>query len=194
MRPQFIIVLAIALAPLASAQTFDLMRVSATGGKSMTNWHGQAALQMVNFELGRSLSKRTDVAFVFGPASIEQPRSWFGDAFGEGNERVHAISGSLLARRHFRVESDRAVPYVEMSSGPMWASKRVPAATSRFNFISQAGAGVMLMPKSRFPVILGYRFAHISNGGYAPRNPGLNISSLVIGTRIRTGTLRLRSR
>jgi Lipid A 3-O-deacylase (PagL) len=189
-----LLVLIALAAPLASAQQIDVMNISAAGGKSMTNWHGQAALQMFNFELGRSISKRTDVSFVFGPASIEQPRSWFGDAFGDGNERVHAISGSLLVRRHFRVDSDRAVPYVELSSGPMWANRRVPAATSRFNFISQAGVGVMLMPKSRFPVILGYRFAHISNGGYAPRNPGLNISSIVIGTRIRTGTLRLRSR
>lgn len=189
MHRSIAIFLVLAFAPaFAFAQTFDFANIYATGGKSMTNWHGQAALQTINFELGRSISKRTDIAFVFAPTSIDQPISWFGGDFGDGNERVHAISGSILMRRQFRVDSDRAVPYVEISSGPMWANKRVPAATSHFNFISQGGAGVVLMPQSRFPVILGFRFAHISNGGYAPRNPGLNISSLVIGTRIKSGT------
>jgi Lipid A 3-O-deacylase (PagL) len=184
---RLIAVLVLTLAPaLVFAQKVNYASIYATGGKSMTNWHGQAALQTLNFEIGRSLSKRTDVAFVFAPISIDQPISWFGGDFGEGNERVHAVSGSLLARRHFRVNSDRAIPYLEVSSGPMWANKRVPAATSRFNFISQGGFGVELMPQNRFPVVLGIRFAHISNGGYAPRNPGLNITSIVIGTRIRS--------
>jgi hypothetical protein len=31
------------------------------------------------------------------------------------------------------------------------------------------------------PVLIGYRFSHISNGGYAPRNPGLNVSSIMVG-------------
>jgi len=175
-----------AFVPLvASAQTFNRARVYAEGGKSMTNWHGQAAMQLVNFEVSHAFSPRTEVGFVFAPVRMQQPRSWFGNVFGDGNEDVRAISGSLLFRRNFKLQSPQYNWYLEASSGPMWAEKRVPANTSRFNFISQAGAGFVLMPQSRFPLILGYRFAHISNGGYAPRNPGLNVSMLVIGTRIR---------
>ena len=55
----------------------------------------------------------------------------------------------------------------------------------------EAGAVVQLevvdflVARSRFPVVAGYRFMHISNGGYSPRNPGLNMSSLILGVRYR---------
>jgi hypothetical protein len=75
-------------------------------------------------------------------------------------------------------------PYLEMGSGPMWASRRVPAATSRFNFITQTGFGVVVYPQRTSALVIGYRFAHISNAGYAPRNPGLNVSSLLIGVQV----------
>src|SRR5688572_6147624 len=110
--------------------------------------------------------------------SIEQPRSWFGNAFGEGDEKVQAIGSALLARRNFFTDSARANLFVEISSGPMWSEKRVPASTSHFNFLSSAGVGVVLQPQQRYPVVIGFRFGHISNGGYSDRNPGLNISSL----------------
>ena len=167
----------------ASAQTFHRVSLTASGGKSMTNWHGQATVQSVNVEFTRSLSPRYELSFVLAPAVIEQPRSWFGNQYGDGNEEVRAIGGALLARRTWREASDRASYYLELSSGPMWAERRVPAATSRFNFHTQAGAGVVIRPRSRTSLVLGYRFGHISNGGYAPRNPGLNISSLVVGVR-----------
>ncbi len=180
------------LSVTASAQTFDRFSVHAAGGKSIKTWHGQATVQSLNLEIGRAWTPRTEVAFVFAPMNIRQPRSWFGDQFGDGDENVSAVSGSLLVRHRFRETSNRAAIYIEASTGPMWAERRVPAATSRFNFISQFGAGVELWPQSRAPIVVGYRLGHISNGGYAPRNPGLNVSSLVIGTRFRSGMTRLR--
>jgi hypothetical protein len=167
----------------ASGQLFDRVSVHATGGKSVTNWHGQVAMQTVNVEFARALSPRYDLSFVVSPMQIDQPRSWFGNQFGDGNETVRAIAGYGLLRRTWRENSDRASYYAEIATGPMWAEKRVPAATSRFNFHSQFGFGTVLYPKSRAGIIIGYRFGHISNGGYAPRNPGLNVSSLVIGIR-----------
>lgn len=171
----------------AAAQAFDRVSVHMAGGKSITTWHGQATVQALNLELGRPLWQHTELAFVFAPMVVRQPRSWFGNQFGDGDENVRAISGALLIRHRFRDDSPRASFYVEAGTGPMWAEKRVPAATSRFNFHSMAGAGVTLFPQSRTSLVVGYRFGHISNGGYAPRNPGLNVSSLVIGTRIRVG-------
>ena len=187
MRKLFLFAL---LSVTASAQTFDRISVHGAVGKSLKTWHGQATIQSLNVEFGRASSPRTDRAFVVAPMSVRQPRSWFGDQFGDGDENVAAVSASLLMRRRFRERSSRAAIYVEASTGPMWAQRRVPAATSRFNFISQFGAGVELRPQSRTPIVIGYRFGHISNGGYAPRNPGLNVSSLVIGARFRTGTTR----
>jgi hypothetical protein len=179
MRTLFLL---IALLPtLASAE----VAVYATGGQSAKTWHGQANMHALNIEIGRALSPRTDLAFVVAPANFDQPLSWFGEQFGDGHEDVRAISGSLLLRRRFNVDSSRVHVYGEASSGPMWAEKAVPASTSRFNFVSQLGAGVVLMPRARFPLMVGYRFLHISNGGYSPRNPGLNLSSVVLGVRVR---------
>lgn len=178
-------VLAVAFALLATAaraQNIDRISVYATGGKSTTTWHGQADLQAVNVELARALSPRTEVGFVGATMNLWQPRSWFGAEFGDGNERVRALSGSLLARRTF------GRFYLEGSTGPMWAEKRVPASTSRFNFVSQAGAGILLLRGARVPLMLGYRFVHISNGGYAPRNPGLNVFALTLGAQFRNAT------
>jgi len=186
----FILALALLSFP-ASAQTFDDIRFVAVGGKSSTNWHGQADVQALQIELGRALSPRTSLAIVTGAVNLWQPRSWFGNQYGDGNESVRALSAALLLRHTFRPRS-RARWYVEAGSGPMFAEKRVPASTSRFNFITQAGAGIVLNANGRMPVLAGYRFMHISNGGYAPRNPGLNISAATIGVQFRSAMRRQR--
>ena len=167
------------------AAAFDELRVQAIGGKSTTTWHGQADVQAVSFEMGHALSPRTTFAVVLSPMTLWQPRSWFGDDFGDGNESVRALHGALLLRRTFRRQSGLQW-YVDGSTGPMFADKRVPASTSRFNFATRAGAGLVLNARGRLPVILGYQFMHISNGGYAPRNPGLNISAAVVGVQLRS--------
>lgn len=174
------------LLPLfASAETFDEVRVYATGGKSMTNWHGQADMQGVHFELGHAFSRRTTVAMVIAPLNVWQPRSWFGNLYNDGSENVRALSTAVLVRRSYRPRH-RTQWFVEASSGPMVAEKRIPANTSHFNFASSASIGLTFNSYSRFPIIAGYRFTHISNGGYAPRNPGLNISQIVFGVQVKT--------
>jgi len=173
----------------ASAQTFDDVRVYASAGKSVTTWHGQADLQGMTVELGRALSPRTTVAVAATPMTLWQPRSWFGDQFGDGNESVHALHAALLIRRTFRPQS-RLQWYVEGATGPMISEKRVPASTSRFNFITHGGGGIVLNAQGRVAIIAGYRFMHISNGGYSPRNPGLNVSAAVLGVQLRSATRR----
>jgi hypothetical protein len=181
-----VIILTLFLLPLAtSAQSKHGMSVSALGGKSIATWHGQMEVTGLNVEIRRFLSPRTDVAFVLSPMNVHQPRSWFGNQFGDGDEDVHALAGSLLVRRYFRQQHEHVHLYAEGSTGPMWAERKVPASTSRFNFVTQLGTGIVLMPHSAVPVMIGYRFMHISNGGYAPRNPGLNVSSLVVGAQVR---------
>ncbi|HEX8252864.1 MAG TPA: acyloxyacyl hydrolase [Thermoanaerobaculia bacterium] len=176
-----ILVLAVLTLP-ATAQTIS---ISAIAGRSPETWHGHVELQSVNIEYAHPLAPRTELAFILSPTSIDQPKSWFGDDYGDGNERVRALAAALLLRHRFN-DSTRVQFYGEAGTGPMYAEKAVPASTSRFNFVTQFGAGVVLMPTSRTPVVLGYRLNHISNGGYAPRNPGLNVSSLVLGVRWRT--------
>jgi len=183
-RTALLLLAAVACAP-AFAQTFDVVRLYGLGGKSATTWHGQADVQALNLELGHSLSKRTSVGVVLAPMNVWQPRSWFGDQYGDGHETVRAISASLLIRRSFRIERSLQ-PYLELSTGPMYAEKSVPASTSRFNFISQGGFGVTFNGEGRYPLFAGYRFVHISNGGYSPRNPGLNIGAIVAGVQLKS--------
>ena len=185
------IVLAALLAIPASAQAFDDVRLYALGGKSTTTRHGQADLQALNLELGHALSSRTTVGVALAPMNLWQPRSWFGDQVDDGNESVRAMSVSLLLRHRWR-ERHSIQPYIEVSTGPMYAEKRVPASTSRFNFVSQGGAGVVFNAGGRFPFFAGYRVMHVSNGGYAPRNPGLNFGAALVGVQLRSATTRRR--
>lgn len=173
----------------ASAQTLNEVRVVAVGGKSSTTWHGQADLQALQVEFGHALSLRTTVAIVAGGVNLWQPRSWFGNQYGDGHESVRGLAASVLVRRAFYAHAS-VHPYVEGGTGPMIAEKRVPASTSRFNFITHAGAGIVLNANGRLPIHAGYRFMHISNGGYSPRNPGLNVSAAMIGVRIKSATRR----
>jgi Lipid A 3-O-deacylase (PagL) len=169
--------------PHLTMPRIDHFSIQATTGRTQSNWHGQADVTTVAFDLGHSLSPRTELDLVIQPFAFVQPRSWFGYSRGEDQETVRAISGSVLLRHWLYPGSHRARPYLELAAGPMASSRRVPAATSRFNVVSQAGFGVLLRPDQQFPLLLGYRFSHISNGGYAPRNPGLNLHSLLIGFR-----------
>lgn len=185
-RSIFAVVLSL-IAVTAHAQSWlarERMNIYAIGGKSITTWHGQADVQLLNVEFRRQLSPRYELSTVVAPANIWQPRSWFGAQYGDGNEAVRAISGSVLLRRHFFADS-RIPLFAEASTGPLWAERRVPASTSRFNFITQLGAGAVLFHNKPVGLLVGYRFLHISNGGYAPRNPGLNVHSLMLGARFR---------
>ena len=179
MRPRASLVpFLVAILAVAARTNAQQWSVYASGGKSITTWHGQVDISSLNVERTRERWRNTEVGFVVAPHVLFQPRSWFGYQYGNGNEKVLAISGSLLLRRTF------GAFYAEASTGPMWAEKRVPAATSRFNFITQPGFGAVFRRDTRMPVMVGYRFAHISNGGYARRNPGLNISQLIVGVRV----------
>lgn len=179
------LLLLLAFVPSIAAAEISHVVVSGTGGQSHKTWHGQADIQSLNLEVGKALSPRTEVAFVLSPMNLWQPRSWFGDQFGDGNESVHAINASVLVRHRLNVSSSRVHYYGEAAMGPLWAEKAIPASTSRFNVATAFGAGLVLMPRARFPLMIGYRFTHLSNGGYAPRNPGFNVSTIVAGVQIR---------
>ncbi len=147
------------------------------------NFHGHSVFRAIHFELaGRSALAqrwlRADAGASVSYSDIRQARSWFGYRYGDPDDSVRAVSSFFFVRRQWRMT------YAELGTGPMWSNRRVPAATSRFNMDSQLGLGVILFPRSRTPLHVGYRFSHISNGGLTGRNPGLNVHSIVAGTRL----------
>jgi lipid A 3-O-deacylase PagL len=156
-------------------------RVFASGGEGNSNAHGRAIIQSLNVELTHSLG-RTEAGTIISCHRIEQPKSFF-RVRGEPSERVDGISLSLLVRREFA--GHRAwQPYVDFSSGSIWTDRQLPAATSRLNFLTQAGAGVVLA-RAPFPLFFGVRVAHVSNAGLADHNPGWNVLSLGVGAALR---------
>lgn len=62
--------------------------------------------------------------------------------------------------------------------GGMWTNHHIMKqdSGSRFNFIATVGLGIVAHPPVFGHVGTGYRLVHISNGGLAPTNPGLDVS------------------
>lgn len=159
--------------------------------RSETNGHGQSRFRLISFELtGRSRlverylpDARTGVDIDY--ADVRQPRSWFGYTYGDPDDSVRAEWAHFFVRQYWRRSSNALRPYVDIGTGPMWSNRRIPAATSKINFNSQLGLGVVLFPNARMPLYVGYRFFHISNGGATGRNPGLNVNGFFAGTRVK---------
>ena len=152
--------------------------VTLLGGKSFTSWHGQQQMTALEFELPSAWLSKTDFVVGGGFHVIRQPRSWFGHQYGDPDETARGVELFATARHVF------GRTFAELGTGPMWSGDQTPAATSHFNMNSRLGVGVQLFPQSRHPMRVGYRFSHISNGGIASRNPGMNLSSLVISMQL----------
>lgn len=174
----FVITLALAL-PAAAAWP-EQFSIYGIGAKSAPNKHGQWSFQSLNFEATGPTKWPFDWGLVFAPTHMTQPVDFFDTP--HATESVRAASLSLLARKTF-AQRGSVKPYIELSSGPIYASRRVPETTSHFNFISQAGVGVITT--GRTPLVIGIRVFHISNAGYAERNPGINFTSILFGLRLR---------
>lgn len=149
------------------------LRIDLSSGRSPMNVHGHSVFRTIHFELSGPF-RFANAGIAVSYSAIRQARSWFGYRYGDPDDNVRAVSSFLFVRQIWH----RA--YAELGTGPMWSNRRVPAATSRFNMNSQIGFGAMLFGRLR----AGYRFSHISNGGTAGRNPGLNVHSVLIGTRL----------
>lgn len=77
-------------------------------------------------------------------------------------------------------------PFVAMNAGMLWFTRPVPSErAARLNFTADAGAGLLIGRRGQRGVMLGYKFHHISNGGTAASNPGID------GHMIYAGLLRV---
>jgi len=159
-----------------------------SGGQSPMNWHGHSMFHNIDFEVAGRASRHLprfirngDVGARITYSNVRQARSWFGYRDGDPNDSVRAEWLDLFARRQASASYLGLKPYAEIGTGPMWSNRRVPAETSRLNFNSQGTLGVVAFSNARFPLRFGYRFAHISNGGITHRNPGLQVSQLLLG-------------
>ncbi|MDP9361855.1 MAG: acyloxyacyl hydrolase [Acidobacteriota bacterium] len=173
-------------------QEFNLYLGNAS---SETNRHGRSRFRTISFELlanSRLVERYVErwlpnarAGVDIDYADVRQPRSWFGHTYGDPDDSVRAEWAHFFIRQYWRMSSNELRPYVDLGTGPMWSNRRIPAATSKLNFNSQLGLGVVVFPNARTPVYVGYRFFHISNGGFTGRNPGLNVNGFFAGTNLR---------
>jgi hypothetical protein len=185
------VVLLLLLSSTALAGDFNIYVGHAT---SDTNRHGQSRFRTISFELtGRPRLPKLFERYLpnarlgadIDYADVRQPRSWFGYTYGDPDDSVRAEWAHFFVRQYWRTSSNTLQPYLDIGTGPMWSNRRIPAATSKLNFNSQLGLGVVLFPNAKMPLFAGYRFFHISNGGLTGRNPGLNVTGFFVGTRVR---------
>jgi lipid A 3-O-deacylase PagL len=88
----------------------------------------------------------------------------------------------LHMRWNFRpVASGRLSVFAEASGGVIYTNQALPARTTSFNFIDQAGFGVRIAAWMRREWLAGYRFQHISNAGLVKPNPGNNFNFVYVG-------------
>jgi hypothetical protein len=73
--------------------------------------------------------------------------------------------------------------YVESGPGVSWSDLPAPVRGTKFNYLFQAGTGVVRPVSSNSHVIIGYRFFHLSNHGRIGKdhNPDFEMMGLYAG-------------
>src|SRR5688500_4357283 len=69
----------------------------------------------------------------------------------------------------------------EVSGSLLFTTAPVPARTTTFNFMDQAGFGVRFEESRGRAWLVGYRFQHISNAGRVKPNPGAHFNFVYVG-------------
>ena len=86
---------------------------------------------------------------------------------------AYGFHAGLLFRHYMRPDATMR-PFVSFGSGPLVSTEQVPVGTSRFNFASSLGAGVLFRKSERAAYMIEARVHHISNADTADTNPGIN--------------------
>jgi hypothetical protein len=111
--------------------------------------HGFAEVATPTIDAGKFVSRRIEVGLDLHPwISIRQPVNDNGDG---GFETVSAFAADLYGRWYPAPFTWKYRPYIEIAEGPFYAVHRVPAAGTRFNFLTQVGAGVSFRLRRLIP-------------------------------------------
>ena len=129
--------------------------------------------RIMTHERGRGLLRgRFELLFELTPLMLlHQPSHVFGVA-----------ASPLHMRWNFApVFTHRLRPFAEASGGIVLTNQDVPAGTTTFNFLDQAGFGLRVQTGAKRSWLAGYRFQHISNAGRVKSNPGANFNFVYVG-------------
>ena len=99
-----------------------------------------------------------------------------------GQRAVRGVGAAPLGIELRLRPAGRVQPFLAASGGALWFLEPVPAAGgARFNFTADLGAGVLLAGSGPLEAMAGYKLHHLSNGGRAIVNPGVDGHMLYVG-------------
>jgi hypothetical protein len=132
--------------------------------------------------VARPLSGRLEGQLDFHPAIvIRQPTTQPPTAV---RQTVWAAALDIGLRWYPLSRDWKWTPYVEVFNGVLGARHRVPPRGTNFNFLSQAGLGVILPLGQRWHPFVAARWFHISNASLGRHNPAWDHWSIGAGGRL----------
>lgn len=127
----------------------------------------------------------------FLPLAVVHQPQYRSLQFSEGttkliDHRPHAVYGisALPLGFTFDFGQKRVNPFSEAHGGIIASAERVPIDgidSSGLNFMFDVGVGLRWQLGADHALRVGYRFAHISNAGTTPFNPGLDNNIVYVG-------------
>jgi hypothetical protein len=92
-------------------------------------------------------------------------------------------AGFNLLGRHYLGTGGAHRPFITLGAGLLLSKMEIPPNVTRLNFTPQLGFGYLFLDKASNAYSLELRFHHLSNGGLASPNPGINSLLVQFGVR-----------
>ena len=80
--------------------------------------------------------------------------------------------------------TQKIYPYFEGGLGMLYMSQHTLEQGSQYNFLPQAGGGIMYFLKDNLAISAGYRYRHLSNNSLAEPNGGIDVNMALVGLSI----------
>ena len=161
------------------------VEISVVGGTTLpVGWlraHSDRHLTMASFDLGRVMTRKVGPGRVAGSAQMLislTPLMMFSRP--EHFTRGAAVSPLFLRWNFESLFGSRAHLFAEGSAGFAY-TETPPAGDAFLNFLEQVGFGLRISRSQQQRWLVGYRFAHVSNGGRTSQNPGANYNFVYLG-------------
>jgi hypothetical protein len=179
-----LLLVALLAAPVRSEEPQEVRSI-AFGGLAGQDFypksHGFSEFAGSFVDIGMSVSRKLELVLDLQPVMlIRQPN---GHPLGTGRETVPAAALDVALRWYPGPFALGSRWYLEVAEGPFWSWHRVPAGGTRFNFLTQAGTGLLFPAGAGWTLLAGYRWVHISNADLGDRNPSWNYHALILGLR-----------
>jgi hypothetical protein len=119
----------------------------------------------------------------YRPASFRQPDGTIINLHVETGRSPVFGAGIVPAGLQLYTLSHRPARFfLGASAGTIWFTRNTPVPDARrMNIALDLAAGAELLARDGRVIVLGYKFQHLSNGGTAPLNPGVDSHMLYVG-------------